>query len=402
MIRSAGFAICALIGFLGASAAVSAAERSVSRSDWLIEGNRVTVRFSLPREIARQIVDSGRPPSAEQVAAYVLDHLSVSDADSVCPAIDQGYDIGRIDALSLGTDLYGFEIIFSCPSANGLTLRDSVLFERVPQHVDIARIDDGDNTDTQIFTAAHQQWRIGAAGKASAGFLVFFRWGSSHILHSFDRLCFLAGMLALLRVRRDLVGAVAGLLSGYAVSAMIGADGNLIPNMVGVESALGFLVAFVSVQIIARETSNSRRLGAGIGAALLMLGASVLIWRGAQRAWLPLGLGIFAVCFQYLALQQRQLPLLILPAMFGFLDGAVLPGDYVRLQLWHEARAAHLAAFNAGALLTCALLLAASFLVLRTIRQQELSLPGTLMKDFLAAALAGTGTFWMITRLCLI
>jgi hypothetical protein len=162
------------------------------------------------------------------------------------------------------------------------------------------------------------------------------------------------------------------------------------------------LVAFVAVQIIARETGNSRGLAAANGAALMMFGVAVLIWRGAQLAWLPLGLGIFAVCFQYIAVQLPQLPLVILPAAFGFLDGAVLPGDYARLQLWHEVRAIHLAAFNAGAMLMCALLLAMSYLVLRTIRPRKLSLPGTLVKDFLATGLAGTGTFWMITRLCLI
>jgi hypothetical protein len=402
MICGARFAISVLIGLLAGNATVFAAQRSVSRSDWLIEGNRVTLRFSLPQDAARRIVDNGTTPSTEQVAAYVLDHLSVSAADTVCPAIDQGYDIGRIDTLSVGSDSYGFEVIFSCPRSQSLTLRDSVLFERVPQHLNFARIDDHGHTVTQIFTAGRQELRTEAGEQASAGFFDFFRIGSSHILYGVDRLCFLAGMLALVRGRRDLIGMAVGALAGYAASVLVAAGGHLIPNMNGVESALGFLVAFVAVQIIAREIGDSRRLAAVVGAVLLIAGASLLVWRGTRMAWLPLGLGIFAVSFQQIAFQLRQLPLSILPAAFGFLDGAVLPGDYARLQLWHEARAADLAAFNAGALLMCAILLTVFWLALRAVRQRKFSLPGALVKDFLATALAGAGTFWMITRLCLI
>ncbi len=54
-----------------------------------------------------------------------------------------------------------------------------------------------------------------------------------------------------------------------------------------------------------------------------------------------------------------MLPLLVLPAVAGVIDGLVLPGDYARLRQWGEVSSSNLAAFDAGALLSEALLLAA-------------------------------------------
>jgi hypothetical protein len=392
-------AMLALLGLLGAIQPAIAENRSVSQSIWTVARDRVTLRFVLPAAEARQLSPKNLPPpSTEQVASYVLGHVSVSAAGSACPAIDQGYDIGRIDTLSVGDGLYGFEIIFQCPGTRDMLLHNAVLFERVPQHIDFARIEQNGAAAAQLFTFGSEQLRLPDNGAAiAAGTGEYLRLGVSHIRHGFDRICFLAGLLVLVGKRRDLLGVASGLLLGYGASSAVAAGGYAIPNMPAVESAVGFLVAFIAAQAIAWEVPRPRLVAAIVGGAMLLVGAGALVLRGAQVAWLPVGLGLFAASL--VCISDHRLPVIVVPAAFGFLDGLVLPGEYARLPLWHQASIPGLLAFNAGALLADALLIGFFLALLAALRRSKFTVPGAIARDLAATAFSGLGAFWMLSRL---
>jgi len=388
-----------LLGLASAVRPASAEDRSVSHSIWLIAKDRVTLRLVLPVGEARRLAGPGLPPpSTEKVAGYILDHVSVTAAGSACPAIDQGYDIGRIDTLSVGPGLYGFEVIFQCPGSLDLVLRNAVLFERAPRHIDFARIEDNGAVLTQLFTLGREQLRIFPGVVRAAGVGDYLALGISHIVHSLDRLCFLAGLLLLLRGRRDLPGIVIGLLFGYGAAVAMTAGGLLIPSMPAVESALGFLVACLAAQAIAWEVRRPRIVAGVVGGTLLLMGLWAFLLRAGEIGWLAVGLGIFAASVLSIA-DRHWLTMVLLPAAFGFLDGLVLPGDYARLQLAQQLSFPTLIAFNAGALLGGALLIAALVGLVMLVRKKRLAFPGALAKDFAATALAGAGVFWMLSRL---
>jgi hypothetical protein len=392
------FTMYVLIGLAIAIRPAIAEDRSVSHSDWLIAKDRVTLRFVLPVTEARRLASPGLPPpSTEKVASYILDRMSVSASGSPCTAIDQGYDIGRIDSLSLGSGLYGFEIVFQCPTPLDMVLRNAVLFERAPQHVDFARIEQNGVIVTQLFTKGREEFRIHSSGVRPAGIGEYIGLGARHILHSLDRMCFLAGLLILLRSRRDLLGPVFGLLLGYAAAIGVAAGGFAIPNMPAVESALGFLVACLAAQAIASEARRPRIVAGVVGAAMLLIGVTALVLRG-RIGWLAVGLGIFAASLLSTA-GRRGLPIVALPAVFGFLDGLVLPGDFAGLELSHQVPFLGLFAFNTGALLGDVLLLAAGLSAALLVRKQNIAAPGAMVKDLAATALAGVGTFWMFSRM---
>jgi hypothetical protein len=94
----------------------------------------------------------------------------------------------------------------------------------------------------------------------------------------------------------------------------------------------------------------------------------------------------------------------ILPALAGLMDGLVLPGDYERLRQWGEMSLRNLAAFDAGALLSEALMLAAfaalAALLARVfkhrIRTEEFA---PVARDIAATVFAGFGSFWLLSRL---
>ena len=386
-----------LLGYVGAIQPAMAENRSASQSVWVIAQDRVTLRIVLPAEEARQLRPRGLPPpSTEQVASYVLDRVSVSASGTRCPAIDQGYDIGRIDILSVGAGLYGFEIIFQCPSSQDLILRNAVLFERVPQHVDFARIEQNGAVVAQLFTSGRQDLHIPAAGAAAVPAGGYVRLGISHIRNSLDRVCFLAGLLILVRNRRDFLRISGGLLLGYFASTIVSASGYAIPNMPAAEAGLGFLVALIAAQSIAWEARRRGVVAGAVGAVMMLVGVATLLLRAGQIAWLPFGLGLFAASLLRIG-ELRWLPIVVLPAIFGFLDGLVLPGDYAKLQLWHQLSFARLMAFNAGALLAGAALVGSLFAAALLFRRLKLSLPRAAMQDLAATALAGLGAFWMLS-----
>jgi hypothetical protein len=100
-----------------------------------------------------------------------------------------------------------------------------------------------------------------------------------------------------------------------------------------------------------------------------------------------------------------SLAIAMLPALAGLIDGLVLPGDYERLGQWGELSWRNLAAFDAGAWLTEALMLGAfaalaHVIVGRVVRfriRPETFAP--LAGDIAASVFAGFGSFWLLSRL---
>ena len=107
-----------LLGLLAMHPA-SAEQRSISHSVWSIAQDRVTLKYVMPVVESTQLAHGALLPSAEQAASEVLARVAVRASGSACIAIDQGYDIGRINTLAVGAGLYGFEIIFQCPERRG-------------------------------------------------------------------------------------------------------------------------------------------------------------------------------------------------------------------------------------------------------------------------------------------
>src|SRR6185437_10560412 len=173
---------------------------SASYSTWSVEGGRITMRFLLPVADAQRIAGTDIEVLVQQrVGQYLLDHLAVRSGAARCGAIDQGYDIGRVDPLTVASGLYGFEIFFQCPEpaasaqSVGVILEDRALFDRLPAQVDFARIQIGDGAlQTQLFTRAHQQLMLPRQGSiASAGISRYVGLGWARVLDHWDRLCFL-------------------------------------------------------------------------------------------------------------------------------------------------------------------------------------------------------------------
>jgi HupE / UreJ protein len=378
--------------------------RSVSYSTWIVSGNLVTMRFLLPVEEARRLTGVAVPVlTTDKLKDYMLEHVLVQSAGGACPAIDQGYDLGRVDPLAVGPDLYGFELVYRCDDARQLVLRNSVLFGPVPEHVNFARIETHGQVVEQLFTAGHQQLALPDAGAPPAASLgAYLSIGFKRVLGSADRLVFLIGALLLARRWRDVGWIVLALVGGYALSLAVSSSGWVLPRPTLVEAFVGLLVALLGAAITLRDGQYRPVMALGWPGLLLLLAVIAAPLHSPWAAFALLGGAVLFAGFFLLSHRVAGQGLFwsLLVALFAFLDGFVMPAVLPPAQLpqWSQTRV--VLGFDIGAVLIETLvvlgLTAAALLVLRARRIDGMR---SLIDDVSAGCLSGLGTFWLVSRL---
>ena len=386
---------------LGAAPAL-AQDRGVSYSTWIVSGNMITLRFLLPVTVAQRLTGAEVPVlTISKLEDYLLQHLAVSSAGGDCPAIDQGFDLGRVDPLAVGPELYGFEIFYRCSDPRHLVLRNEALFGRAPGHVNFARIQFGGGSIEQLFTARQQQLVLpDDRAIPAAGFGAYLRLGFEHVMRSADRWCFVLGLLLLVRGWREVGCLALALTGGYLLALLLAMTGWVLPRLTPLEAFMGFLVALLGALLAQRESPHTRMAGVG-GPALLLLVLAIALLRSPAALWALLGGAAFAVgLLAWARAPERTVPPWpALVVLFSFLDGFVLPAVLPPAQLPQWLQLRMLLGFDLGALLFDVLLVAmfaASWRLLRTCR---ISLPQAALTDICTAGLSGVGTFWLLSRL---
>jgi hypothetical protein len=398
--RLAVLALC----LLGATAGCAVAqERSVSYSTWIISGNMVTLRYLLPVTVAQRLMGVDVPVlTTEKLEDYLLQRQTVGSAAGECPAIDQGFDLGRVDPLAVGPGLFGFEIFYRCKDPHHLLLRNTAVFDAVPQHVDFARIQMNGHVVPQLFTAGHQQLVLpDADAVAPASLAAYLGLGLKHILNTANRWIFLLGTLLLVRRRRDVGYLVAALVCGYLLATLVVSTGWVLPRMPRMESFMGLLMALVGAIIMQRELRGAAAQRLPWPAILLLVVLLIALVRAPSAALALLGGAAlvcgFLSCARWFEARRILWPAVV--AMFAFLDGFVLPAVLGPAQLPRPTQVWMLTGFDLGAILIAVLLVGlavGAWLLLRALR---FSAPRPIVNDVCAACLCGLGSFWLLTRL---
>jgi hypothetical protein len=374
---------------------------NVSYSVWTVSGSSVLLKFLLPAPVAQSLTGAEVPVlTTRKVGDYILQHVEVQAAGRPCPAVDQGYDLGKVDPLAVGSDLYGFEILFRCPASTGLVLHNHVLFARVRGHVNFARVERDGRVVEQIFTAGRERLAIPDTALPAAGFGSYVRLGALHLLLNADRLCFLLGSLLLIRRKEEAAYAFAALSIGYAGSLLTSAPGWIVPRALLLEVLIGFMVALLAALITLRELKHPRVSALG-GPALLAVLALVMAFTQAHSEALALfGAALFAgsllTATERLSARAWLLPV----AVVGFLDGFVLPSALGPLRISPSSQLWMTAGFDAGAVLIAAGVPGATLGLLAVLRRR-FAFQGrpVLLNELAAASLGGLGTFWLVSRL---
>jgi len=398
--RLALIALC----WLAASAGCAVAqERSVSYSTWIVSGDMVTLRYLLPVSVAQRLMGvEVSVLTTDKLETYLLQHQTVGSAAGECPAIDQGFDLGRVDPIAVGPDLYGFEIFYRCQDPRQLRLRNTALFDTEPGHIDFARINMNGQIVAQLFTAQHQELALPETQAVSpTSFATYLGLGLRHLLSSTDRWIFLLGALLLVRRRRDVGYLIAGLACGYLLSVLVVSTGWVLPRVPRMEAFMGLLVALLGATLVQRELHGHPGPSMRWAALVLLLVLCIALLRAPATLLALLGGAALSAGFLNLTrwFEGRQILWPWLVAIFTFLDGFALPAVLGPAQLPQWTRTRMLVGFDLGATLIAMLLIGLVSGAWLLLQARRVIAPRALVNDACAACLCGLGSFWLLTRL---
>ncbi len=337
--RAALTPLAALLALLSvwAPRPADAAEHSISYSLWVVSGDSVLMRYTLPQEELRYLVPAGWPsPVTAAVASYLLERITVQSSAGPCPAIDQGYDIGRVDPLAAAPGLYSFEILYRCSDPRGLTLSNTALFERAA-HTDFARVQvNGSDFVPVLFTAGRQQLLLpDAAPPPRASAASYLRLGGAHVLHDLEGACFLIALALLVTRREEFAYLMAGLALGYVAATVLAAVNLALLRPAAGEAWTGLLVACVAAAAVVPHGQAAHRLPLAAAAGLALLAGIAALLHQPQAALLLAGAALFSGGFLTWSAAQRRLAAAVALAHDtvrggGWLraaDGLAHPGD---------------------------------------------------------------------------
>jgi hypothetical protein len=354
----------------------------------------------------------------QRLGEYLLAHLTVREGAASCEAIDQGYDIGRVDPLTVSAGLYGFEIFFQCPAppssvpSPGIVISEGALFDRLPGQVNFARVQVADGAfQPELFTHSHQQLLLTAqVAPAPVAWSRYVALGFARMLGRWDRWCFLLAATLLMRGYRDGWPLALGLTGGYALSLLATLAFGLVPRGELLGAALGALLAVTAAQLLAQQLERTRRASIATLVLLLAMAALALLAHARWPVLLLAGTALFGAGLLAArpGLARWRLEIVLLPGVFGFLDGFVLPEALAPQQLAPRALLPMTLGYDTGALLAGFAVLSALWLAregLASWPQPALrSTPSgrasrALALDATTALLGGLGVFWMLSRL---
>ncbi len=402
MRRTLPAVLCTLLAVTAHAAPLLAGSTNVSYSVWTISGSSVLVKFLLPTPVAQSLSGADVPVlTTRKLGDYLLQHLAVQAGGRDCPAVDQGYDLGKIDPLAVEAGLYGFEILFRCPGTTDLRLHNHALFARAPGHIHFARVEQNGRSSEQLFTAGREELAIpDGIGVSAAGAGSYARLGALHLAVGLDRLCFLLGTLLLMRRKEDAAYAFAALLAGYVLSMGVSAFGWIVPRASLLEAFMGLMVAVLAAFITLRELRHPRVSAFGCPALFAVLALAAVFMHAPLAALVLFGGAVFAGSLLKVANWFPARTWLVPVALVGFLDGFALPSALAPLHLSVSSQLWMTAGFDAGAVLVAALVIGVPLgMYLLVGKRFKVATPRALLNEVAAACLGGLGTFWLVSRL---
>lgn len=379
---------------------------SVSYSTWAIDGRVVRLQVALPAAEADKLAGpKGPAPDAAAVSEAVAAAFAASSDKGPCAVVDQGEGEGEIYRLALTPGIDRFEIIYLCPSATGIAISDKLLFDRVPGHIDFARVQAGKSPPfVAMFTRDRRTLNV-PASRTGARWPSFLRQGARNLLRHADLLLVLAGIALFCARRRDLLFVAGSIATGQAIAAIFAVEGLGLgwPKLAG--AATGVFVAGLGAAVLrARNAGQPLSRGwriAVVGAlALATLGAIAIAARtGPVAAWAAGGACLVCLAMLWGVRAPGQPHWLTwFPALLlGLLSGLAIGTDLAVLALPATGTLAPMAAWMLGATIAAVAVAALAVLALWLIGRGGQS-RRDLASEIAGAALIGFGLFWFVSR----
>jgi hypothetical protein len=395
---------------IAAAEAPVPASGEVTSSIWTIDGASVRVRVMIPTAAARKLAANGAPPPSRATVALAVGHaIGVTTPAGDCEAIDQGEDVGQIYTLALTPGLDRFEMVFACPHAAGLVLRDAFLFDRDPGHIDYAQIRIGGGQPVlAAFTSDHRSIALPASGVRLHGAdpLAFARMAAIRMATGLAALAILFGSVLVSRRWISLAWLTASLAAGYLASAGVALSGLVTLDQSLATALLGLLAVTLGLGALQSGATGPamspgwRKTG-WAGIALIMTGLVVVAALKSPGAGLAtFGIALFGLAAVQAARIEPKLGAMVFApaAAFAFMDGLGPAGDLTLLHPPPGQLVPILAGRDLGGL-AAGIGIAGLAMGLIWLAGMRLRAFRGIGSEIAGAALIGLGLFWFVSRL---
>lgn len=392
--RNAGL-VASLFAALLASAAAAAHTRSQSFSSWDAEGPTLTAVFQVD---ARRVTQLDENATFDRLGALLAKHLG----DTVI-VTQEGRPCAASPARPLAAARGDVRVEMSYTCARALAdvparVVMGAFFEVSPSHVHYARtsLPGGPSREVLATVTSHTFDVGGHADAAPTDFAAFFQLGLEHVLSGIDHLAFVAALALLAGGFGRAAWAATGFTLGHSLTLGLVATGLVSPDARGIESLIGFTVAFAAAEAFASRAAPRAGwvtigLVAAIPLAARLAGLSGLPWI------VVAGTAVFGLCAGGLGgpTSRRFAPLLA--AAFGLAHGAGFAGALLALDIPRARLLTALLAFNLGVEAAQILVLAA----LAGIAIAGSRLPSAARRialDYSTVGIFALGVYWFVGR----
>jgi len=358
--------------------AASAHSRSVSYSNWTLEGSELRMQLRLPPvELNRAGFDPRDPQLPAQLAARLEGEFRIATAGGDCVLLQAA---GR-----RGGDGMLLDAHWRCPQ-RPQSLRSTFLRDRVPGHLHLLQLrENGRLSGPWALGPGQPQVELPAIAAPVAPQFGRYLWlGAGHILGGWDHLAYLLVVLLGATGLATLAWRITGFTLGHSLTLLLASRGWVQPQPAMVEAFIALTIVCAAAGLVLQGHRQAPRHAALIALALGLLG-----WLAGV---LPATLALAAVLMSAgTAAGDNGRLEAFRTAVFGLFHGLGFAAVLGALDRAQALPVLPLLGFNLGVELGQLLFVIPAWLLLS--RQPRVA------QRSLAALVLALGTFWFLDRL---
>ena len=375
-------------------------QRSESYSSWsIIHGDNdttvttiFTIKFSV---LARMNWEKGE--WEKQITDYVIKSIKTIPE---CH-ITEGPDVFSSQQLS------SLKISWKQLCAKGqVNIVNGAFFDKDPMHSHIARFEvDSLPYPEKLFTNESRLWvedQTLVPGKdklKGSSIKDYVALGIQHITSGFDHIAFLLGLLLLNPRIKQLFISITGFTIGHSLTLFLGVLGYVKPATGFVEALIGYSIALVALEFLARKTNRYFYYSKFLFFIwVFFIFIAYLI--DLRIALLGLiGTAIFSVSYFWLAGRTSSKNFsFLLTCLFGLVHGFGFGGYLSEIGLPSDRLLPALLGFNIGVELGQICIVILFILLIRSLGMFKFS-KKFLIEPLIASSLISLGTYWFLVRI---
>ena len=278
---------------------------------------------------------------------------------------------------------------------------NNTFFDEDQSHSHIARFSNNQTEFPEVlFTSSARSASFETKNQENleiTSFKDYFFLGLNHISSGFDHLAFLLGLILLNRKIKDLLIAVTGFTLGHSLTLALGVLGVVTPLSVWVEAVIGFSIALIALEAIAKETKQFSVYIFGLCLFWVILFLFTLINNLNLSILGLIGLALFSISYLTLVTFQKTNLSLFITCLFGLVHGFGFGGYLSEVGFAEDRLLNALLGFNVGVevgQLAILSIIIGVILIIESIKFNYI----IFLRPLLACLLVSLGIFWFLER----